>query len=90
MVAKSVEIFLNWKFRLDPEVFRLVEVIAPGRMNMEHVDDCSREWEAKGNVVANPDEHMIPGAERARSAPGRPECKHKLKATSDRKSSPAL
>jgi len=48
-VAKSIEIFRNRKFRLDPEIFRLVEVIAPGRMNVEHIDDCGRgkgdEWQ---------------------------------------------
>jgi len=57
-VAKSIEIFLNRKFRLDSEIFRLVEVIAPGRMNMEHIDDRGRERETKGNVVADSDKHI--------------------------------
>ena len=59
-VAKSIEIFRNRKFRLDPEALRLFEVIAPGRMNVEHTDDCGRERKAKGNVVTDPDTHMTP------------------------------
>jgi hypothetical protein len=59
MVAESIKVFLDGQFWLDPEIFGPGQVAFARGMDVKHVNYGRWKREAKRNVVADSDKHMI-------------------------------